>query len=225
MKSFLLIGQSNMAGRGVLESVPKLSNDKIFMFRDGEWLPMEEPLHRDKPEAGIGLSPAFADEFVKKTSEVVGLIPCAVGGTALSQWMPGEELYQNAVHVAKKAQETSTLAGVLWHQGEGDITNAELAKSYKERFMLMINTLKAELGISDVPVIVGELGEFLAKGEGHSHLETVNCALRDIAATKNFAIALAKGLVDKGDTLHFDAASLREFGKRYFEAYLKIKLL
>ena len=57
---FLLIGQSNMAGRGRLEEVSALQDPQIFMFRDGRWIVAEEPLHTDKPDiAGVGLGMSF----------------------------------------------------------------------------------------------------------------------------------------------------------------------
>jgi hypothetical protein len=53
---FLLIGQSNMAGRGIIDEVPAIDDPNILMFRDGEWVTAREPLHTDKPErTGIGI--------------------------------------------------------------------------------------------------------------------------------------------------------------------------
>ena len=58
---FLLIGQSNMAGRGKLDDVSELVHPDLFMFRAGQWLPAAEPLHTDKPRiAGVGLGMSFA---------------------------------------------------------------------------------------------------------------------------------------------------------------------
>jgi hypothetical protein len=36
------------------------------------------------------------------------------------------------------------------------------------------------------------------------------------------AVVSAKGLGDKGDFLHFNAAAVKEFGLRYAEAYLRL---
>lgn len=43
MKSLLLIGQSNMAGRGYLSDVPAIYNENIEMLRNGRWQMMAEP--------------------------------------------------------------------------------------------------------------------------------------------------------------------------------------
>lgn len=37
MKSFLMIGQSNMAGRGFVHEVVPIYNERIQMLRNGRW--------------------------------------------------------------------------------------------------------------------------------------------------------------------------------------------
>jgi hypothetical protein len=37
VKSFLMIGQSNMAGRGYLHEVKPIVNERIVMLRNGRW--------------------------------------------------------------------------------------------------------------------------------------------------------------------------------------------
>ena len=54
MDIFLLMGQSNMAGRGLLEDVEPIRDERIRVFQDGRWSIAEEPLHHDRPTAGIG---------------------------------------------------------------------------------------------------------------------------------------------------------------------------
>src|SRR3972149_1667175 len=95
---FLLAGQSNMAGRGRLDEVPAFSPPAVLMFREGAWRQAQEPLHTDIPgSAGIGLGMSFAVELLKVMPDIrVGLVPCAVGGSPLSRWIPGADLYNNA---------------------------------------------------------------------------------------------------------------------------------
>lgn len=54
MKSILLIGQSNMAGRGFIEDVPPIYNERINMLRNGRWQMMAEPLNFDRHVSGVG---------------------------------------------------------------------------------------------------------------------------------------------------------------------------
>lgn len=222
---FLLMGQSNMSGRGRLDEVPVLSHPSVHMFREDAWVPAVEPLHTDKPEmAGVGLGMSFAIKLMETSGlNAVGLVPCAVGGTPLSRWMPGADLYVNAVAVAKRALEGGTLRGVLWHQGEHDAGRQDDSASYGDRFREMIRSLRAELGDEGLPVVAGELGDFLEKRERLKFFGVVNRQLRELEhRLPGYACASAAGLVDDGGLLHFDARSLREFGERYAKVYCGI---
>jgi hypothetical protein len=125
--SFLMIGQSNMAGRGEFADVEPINNPNCRMLRMGRWQKMSEPINPDRKifskgsfHSGIGLAASFADQLATENECQIGLIPCADGGTRLSQWMPGEILFDHAVMMTKLAMRTSRLAGILWHQGESD---------------------------------------------------------------------------------------------------------
>jgi len=111
---FLLIGQSNMAGRGRFDEVSTLRDPQVSMFQDGRWTVAEEPLHTDKPIiAGVGLGMSFAVELLTRAHPTpIGLVPCAVGGTQLSRWMPGADLYENAVSITRLALSNPSFA--LW---------------------------------------------------------------------------------------------------------------
>lgn len=217
---YLLIGQSNMAGRGRLAEVPRLWDPRALMFRDGRWAVAEEPLHTDKPAiAGVGLGASFAATLLvrRPAAAPVGLIPAAVGGTPLSRWMPGADLFEAAVSATQCALAfPAALRGILWHQGEGDSKTPQDADSYGSRFATMVQGFRERLAAERTPVLAGGLGDFLARrpgcplhGEVNRHLEALEGVLPD------YGFVPATGLLDNGDALHFNAASLREFGIRY----------
>jgi hypothetical protein len=163
--SFLLIGQSNAAGRGFLDEAAPLDTrgGRLKVLRNGRWLGMFRPVNPDRSFSGTCLAESFAREYSGAHPDVgVGIIPCADGGTKIEQWLPGEVLFDNAVNQARLAMRTSTLKGILWHQGEGDCM-PERCEAYAERFNTVMNTLRAELGDPQLPVIIGGLGDFLAK--------------------------------------------------------------
>lgn len=119
-----------MAGRGDFGEVEEIRNQLCFMLRNGRWQPISEPINPDRQifgffHSGIGLAASFADEYAKYYGEKVGLIPCAEGNTAISEWQPGEILFENAVTQAKLAKRTSEIAGILWHQGGNDSMEIE----------------------------------------------------------------------------------------------------
>ena len=223
---FLLMGQSNMAGRGDLQTVVPIHHPDILMFRDRGWETAEEPLHTDKPEiAGVGLAMSFAAEVLKQMPDArIGLVPCAMGGSPLSDWMPGAELYTDAVALTRRAMCAGSLTGILWHQGEADSQQHADADSYGQRLETMINTLRSELDADTTPVIAGELGPFLTDHDGMDLVETVNHHLRELQRVlPMYRCASADGLTDQGDQVHFDAESLRRFGVRYARKYLEIR--
>lgn len=227
IRSYLLIGQSNMAGRGNVGEVPPIDNQNCLMLRNGRWQKMTEPINPDRAifegefRSGICLAASFADEVARSTGGRVGLIPCADGGTKLRQWMPGEVLYDHAVMMTKLAMRSSRLCGILWHQGESDCLHDETVATYTERFIEMMTSLRRDLGAEDVPLMIGELSEHIdpswSRGD---RMAQMNANFREIAEKLPYCgVVSAKELTLKPDGLHFDAPSLRVFGKRYFEVY------
>lgn len=216
MKLFLLIGQSNMAGRGKIEEQDKVENPRIFMLtKDLQWVPAKDPVHFDKPAAGVGLASEFAREVFKADpTATIGLIPCAVGGTKLDQWKEGSPLYKTAVERTGEAMKSGELAGILWHQGESDNAPA-LAETYADRLEKMIGELRRDLKAKEVPVVIGEL----IYGNGKN--DAINPELAKAAKKIPHAVLVSSDGLGKKQ-LHFDSADLREFGKRYAAGYLKL---
>ncbi len=224
--SFLLIGQSNMAGRGIASQVEPIRNWHIKLMKNGIWRTAFVPYHWDDSTAGICLAESFADSYQKDHPEVqAGLIPCAEGGTCLDQWMPGQPLFESALLQGKLAKESSELKGILWHQGEADCKK-DRYPYYEEKCTRILMAFREALG-EDLPVIVGGLGEYLARCPLDEELKNythVNKALQAMAAKNNgFAFVSAQGLTPNEDILHMDAPSLRTFGQRYYAAYKQVK--
>ncbi len=226
--SFLLIGQSNAAGRGFLTDAKPLDTceNKLKVLRNGRWQTMFRPVNPDRSFSGTCLAESFAKEYWKANQDIeVGIIPCADGGTKLEQWLPGELLFENAVNCAKLAMRTSHLMGVIWHQGEGDCI-PERYSCYAERFESIMDALRKELNIPQLPILVGGLGDFLSKctlSENMKNYPFVNEQLLKVAREyPNCRFVSAKGLGANPDNLHFSAEALEEFGIRYFNEYQKL---
>lgn len=226
MYSFLLVGQSNMAGRGFPAEVEKLPTDGIYVLRNGRWWKMYVPVNPDRVTAGINLAESFVYAFLKDhPGDTVGIIPCADGGTALHQWEPGQVLYDHAVMMTSLATRSSTLAGILWHQGESDC-GEDRYPVYGEKCSRILQQLRQDVGAPDVPLLLGGLGDFLADCDisvKFKNYVRVNAQLRMMAETmKNCAFVSAEGLGANPDNLHFSAAALREFGLRYYEGFKRL---
>jgi hypothetical protein len=226
---YLLMGQSNMAGRGKIAPEDKTIHPRVLLFTlDNKWELAVEPVTRDKPGMlGVGPGLAFGKAMAEKEPGItIGLVPCAVGGTQLKLWQHGGTLYSNAVRRAKLAMQVGTLKGIVWHQGESDSGTATNANTYGDRLAGMIRDLRADLAAPALPVVVGQIGEFLYdRGPDHSpYARVVNAALSSLPdKVPATACAPSQGLSHKGDQLHFDAASQREFGRRYAAAMLRLQ--
>lgn len=221
--SFLLIGQSNMAGRGFLKDVAPIHDERIKMLRNGRWQVMAEPINYDRPFSGVGLSASFALAWCKAYPEgEIGLIPCADGGSSLDEWAPGGALFDHAVMQSKLAQRISRIDGILWHQGETDCP-AGRAAVYEEKLEKIMSALRNSLNLPNVPLLVGGLGDYLPGCTAHDYYANapkVTEKLRHFAETQeNCFFVTAKGLSCNPDKLHFDAVSQRIFGLRYFTAF------
>lgn len=225
IKSFLMIGQSNMAGRGFIHEVPPIYNERIQMLRNGRWQMMTEPVNYDRPVSGISLVGSFAEAWSRENQDDrIGLIPCAEGGSTLDEWAVDQPLFRHAITEAKFAMENSELTGILWHQGESDSMNGNY-KVYYNKLFSIVEALRVELNAPDIPFIIGGLGDFLGKegfGKYSAEYNFINQELQKFAFEQdNCYFVTAEGLTSNPDGIHIDAISQRKFGLRYFEAFSK----
>lgn len=222
---YLLVGQSNMSGRGIIDSISRKISPQVFVLdKSGKWVPATDPLHFDKPKvAGVGPGLNFALKMAEKNSKVkIGLIPCAVGGSPISAWEPGAELlgyhpYDDAVVRAKIAMKSGVLKGILLHQGEGDC-RPEKSKIYLGKLKSLIERFRNDLDMPNVPFIAGELGQY------RENYKLINNVLKDLPRTvPNTSVVTSEGLTHKGDGTHFDTFSARELGKRFAEEMIRLQ--
>ncbi len=227
---FLLVGQSNMAGRGLIEQKDTIHHPGVLSFtKDEKWGPAIDPIHFDKEIAGVGLGRTFGITLAEKNKEnTIGLIPCATGGSPISVWKPGQEWYQtksypydDAIRRAKRAINDGVLKGILWHQGSSD-SKPGLAEEYEKNLKDLIKRFREELNAPNTPFIIGQMGQFQGEPFTPSE-EIVNKAHISIAkSSKLNGFVLSDGLTFNSDSIHFDARSQRELGRRYAEVYLKV---
>lgn len=224
MDLYLLIGQSNMAGRGALTESNRIGKTRVYKFgKNGKWVEATEPIHFDKPGAGAGLAASFARTMADCDPSVkIGLVPCAVGGSHMDTWVKGGVNYTNAVARMRKALSRGLLKGILWHQGEGDATDAAETAAWTEKFAGMVADLRLELG--DVPVVAGELGRYLDDYAPKTvNWRAINSQLHGLEGRiPRFAVVSSEGLTANADNLHLNTESLRTFGNRYASAMLEL---
>jgi hypothetical protein len=235
---FLLMGQSNMKGRGVMPEGPSRDPRIVMMhLRDYHWYVARHPLHltgdaqtfAGHDNAGVGPGLSFAEALTAKNPQVrIGLIPCAVGGTRIDLWQRGAKLYDEALRRAKLALETTSpvkarIRGVLWLQGEADAA-PDRREAYEAKLLKLVDDLRTDLDTPDLPFIACTIGEMRADSDA-SRRTTINKILLALpekrAGTACVDAHDLKGNI--GDDVHFDTASQTEIGRRFAEKLLRLR--
>jgi peptidoglycan/xylan/chitin deacetylase (PgdA/CDA1 family) len=223
LEVYLLVGQSNMAGRGTVDAQSQMTSESILMLdKTNNWVVAKDPLHSDRASAGVGPGISFAQALLADhKNRQIGLVPCAWGGSPIKVWQPGAKYFDNfpydeAVARAKIAMQKGVLKGILWHQGESD-NDPKKAEAYLEKLKALVANLRRDLNAPNLPFVAGEIGYF--NKENH-----INPIINKLPAeVENTAVVSAKDLTDRGDHLHFDTPSARELGKRYAAALKKLQ--
>ena len=130
----------------------------------------------------------------------------------------GSNPYGRLIDMAKKAQESGVIKGILLHQGCSNCGDPNWPNMVKKIYndMLTDLNLKAE----DVPLFVGET-EYENMGGGCSGHNAVVAQIPSVIPTGH--VVSAEGIPGNGtDAWHFSAAGYRTLGKRYAYEALKV---
>uniref|UniRef100_A0A453MKQ4 Sialate O-acetylesterase domain-containing protein n=1 Tax=Aegilops tauschii subsp. strangulata TaxID=200361 RepID=A0A453MKQ4_AEGTS len=171
---FILAGQSNMGGRGgatlnnrwdgVVPRECAPSPRTLRLSPALRWEEAREPLHSGIDVGnvlGVGPGIPFAHALLRAPAcpkgAVVGLVPCAQGGTPIANWSRGSHLYDRMLTRARAAVAGTNgkgrVAAMLWFQGETDTIRREDALAYTGRMEALIRDVRRDLGIPNLLVI------------------------------------------------------------------------
>ena len=231
---FPLIGQSNMVGRDTFDNGAEYPAGTLQYNRAGNLIAATSPLShvgRDTdPDTGtgartnqMGLALQFTIDYkLAYPNHTVVLVPLADGATSFREredgrprWGVGETLYNTAVnHINQLFTENSSfeLGAFLWHQGESDW---DATSTYVASLTAQIAGMRDEVDDADetTPYILGGLSS------DSSIFDDVAGLIETIPDLVSYtAFAPSTGLTTVGDNVHFDAASLRTLGARYYTA-------
>jgi hypothetical protein len=204
----------------------------------GRWYPAVPPLCR--PNSGLSPADHFGRTLVASLPEHirVGVVNVSVGGCKIDlfqqstfaeyvatapTWMKGAlnayggDPYQRLVDMARLAQQSGVIKGILLHQGESNVGDAAWPAKVKSVY----ERLLADLGLSatNVPLLVGGLVSADQQGKCAS-MNAVIANLPKTIPTAHFVSS--DGCEAVSDRLHFSPAGYRELGKRYAEMMLPL---
>lgn len=231
---FLLGGQSNMGGRGGATNGPwdgvvppecAPSPRILRLSPELRWEEAREPLHAGidvHNVLGVGPGMSFAHALFRAIppSTVIGLVPCAQGGTPIANWTRGTELYERMVARGRAAMATAgagagaRMGALLWYQGEADTIRREDAEVYARKMEGMVRDVRRDLALPELLVI--QVG--IATGQG-KFVEPVREAQKAVRLPF-LKYVDAKGLPIANDYTHLTTPAQVKLGKLLAKAYL-----
>lgn len=216
---FLLIGQSNMAGRAAISEEWKEPIPNVTLWNGSDWEAAVPPYNRyaaqrKKIFTGLNPGPSFAKAWRETLPEQeTGIVCAARGGTSIGQWKAGPSklpLYDSAIVALRAAlAKGGKLAGVLWHQGESDSKRSD---AYPAALAELCARLRSDLKQPDLPIVFGQVGSWR---EGYAAFNAM--IVKQSLVIPNSACVTTEGLPNKDDA-HFNTEGQVGLGKRYAKA-------
>lgn len=205
----------------------------------GEWHDAIPPLTRRT--RGISMMDYFGRTMVANLPEKyrVGVVKLGVSGTRIELWdkdafrdylanLPADgqwkiplanqydgHPYEYLVKLAKIAQQSGVIKGILIHQGESNFEDQDWPKKVKKIY----DDLMKDLGLDpkDVVLLAGEVVHADQNGEKAN----ANVIMKSLPGTlPNSHVISSAGVPANRDRLHFTADGQREMGRRYAEKML-----
>ena len=231
---FILSGQSNMAGRGIVEPQDTVPNSRILaMNLQDKWVVAKEPLHLYQPKlTGLDAGLSFARELLKHVGDsiTIGLVPTAVGGSPIESWMNdsvfnGVRLYSNFKDKAGTAMKYGEIKGIIWHQGESDAFPAKIPV-YKEKLETVLTRFRTFIGNDSLPIIMGELGSYTRPESRQKNWNIINSIIVTVPKDlKDCYVVPTSDLTCNPDYVHFNNKSQRILGKRYADKFISVSFM
>lgn len=232
---YLCFGQSNMEGAMPPEGIDTEYVDDRFQtlacdyFTSpsrvmGQWYTAYPPIVRENTY--LGMADYFGRTMVAAmpADYRVGVVDVAVGGVDIRAFMPeraseyswimqgvyNNDPYRRLVDMARIAQNSGVIKGILLHQGEANNGQREWPQYVKTIYERLLNDLG--LNAADVPLLVGELISASDGGACAGH-NNIIAEVPNVIPTAH--VIHSAGCPPSPDYMHFSLPGYRLMGKRY----------
>ncbi len=228
-------GQSNMAGVAKIEEMPdelrKMPSNIIYYCPDPKSADpgtIEPKKSFDEGRKKYGPVPRFAQEIAKANpKDKFIILHNAVGGSALSQWVPDYtpkevaekykwgigNLYkplQAQIASIRKLHPEAKMLAFLWLQGETDAFD-DTSAIYKDNLARLVTNVRKDCGSQEMLAVIAEP----AKSSDGVFAGIAAYTKED----RNSVLVQTKDLSGGGrSNLHFNAKGYDELGKRFAKA-------
>ena len=183
------------------------------------------------------LSLSFSAEYKKsgllKEGRKILIIRAGVGGTGFfkKQWTKDGVVYSKMIEMidyALSLNKDNRIVAFLWHQGEHDAFEGNPPDIFESQLKELITDIKERYQTPSLPFISGDFVNEWKSANIESCAPIVE-KIKAVTANENGVFIEASDLlsnnekISNGDVIHFCRESLHILGKRYFDAYMKIK--
>lgn len=164
---FVIAGQSNASGSGTNNQSYSHATLKAGLFgNDYKWHELTDPtdtglnqvdtVSSDGPGGEVNKGsawPHLATNFLANVGLPCAFVPCALGGTSITAWLPGANhqdrttLFGSLVY---RALQTGVKC-VLWWQGEADAAAGMTQATYNGHLDTIANAVFTDLGVKLMP--------------------------------------------------------------------------
>lgn len=236
-------GQSNSEGYGFGDvEDPYVPSEKVwYMNWDFTMSWAQEFVAGNEIQSNFALS--FAREYLNQGLLEEGrkllILRCAVGGTGFlnNYWKMEDELYLRMMEMTRTAlalNPENHLVGLLWHQGESDAMEKASYEVHYNHLKTLLDSVKNEFLVPDIPFIAGDFVHEW-RDENLEVCMPVLDAIRSVCETCGHgAFVETDGLLSNlqelhrnplgwVDNIHFSRKAVYTLGKRYFDAFLKLR--
>jgi hypothetical protein len=199
----------------------------------GQWSPAIAPIVRCDTHLGPldWFGRTLADSL--PLADTIGVVPVAIDGTAITGFdpstgasyytsnpgymlteadeYPNGNPYAQLLAMAKVAQQTGVIKGILLHQGETDAYNSAWATEVNKIYTSLLGSLG--LTAANVPLLAGEVAP---TGSSSGANPTIDALPKTISTAHVISSAgLTIGTYSGAQNVHFSADSYRTLGSRY----------
>lgn len=215
MDTFVIAGQSNASGRGDTNQPYSGTGVSRMFGNDYVLKDISDPVDiltnqvdavSNDTEAAGSVWPLVASGVVADTGKPVLLVPCAKGGTSITQWLPGADhqdrttLYGSMIFRALQAANYGVLRMVLWWQGESDAISGMSTATYQGHLQTISDAVFADLGI---PLVPAKLQTSAAEaGYTNANRDKINAAIGNLWGTGHVVAGPDLSVLTTDDAFH-----------------------
>jgi hypothetical protein len=225
-KVFLLAGQSNMVGWSSNSNLPQelqQPRPDIQIYWGGVWTYLRPGLGGSSSYFGPEIT--FCRDIVDvQPGEDIVFVKYAVSGTSLwNDWQPTYGVqyinFMNTIDNALLSVSEPEIVGMIWMQGESDAwpsqSTLEHAQEYQQNLTNFIQSVRADLGIPDLPFVIGRISQ----SPVWTWRDIVRQAQVNVSQTvPNTALVDTDDLPLLTDNMHYTASGMVTLGTRFADA-------